>query len=140
MIIVDTNVLSELVRPRPNERVTAWFGAHPAGERWTTATTEAEMLIGLAIMPPGRRKAELQIAIATLLEGFEHRILPFDRDAAKQLPGVYLERRMAGCEPKLADSQIAAIARAHRAAVATRDSEDYAHSGITNVNPRTARP
>jgi predicted nucleic acid-binding protein len=138
MIIVDTNVLSELVRPHPDERVTAWFGAHGVEELWTTATTEAEMLIGLAVMPAGRRKAELQSAIATVLASFESRILPFDRDAARELASVYLERRMAGREPKFVDSQIAAIARVHGSAVATRDVDDFEHSGIDIINPWTA--
>jgi len=137
MIIVDTNVLSELVRPHPDERVTAWFGARGVEELWTTATTEAEMLIGLAVMPAGRRKAELQSAIATVLGSFENRILPFDRDATRQLAAVYLERRMAGREPKFVDSQIAAIARVHGSAVATRDVDDFEHSGIDVINPWT---
>ena len=135
MIIIDTNVLSELVRPRPNERVTAWFGTYGAQQLWTTALTEAEMLIGLAVMPTGRRKVELESAIAAMLGSFEGRILPFDRDAARQMPLVYLERRLAGCEPKFVDSQIAAIARAHGSAVATRDVDDFEHSGIDIINP-----
>jgi toxin FitB len=138
MIIVDTYVLSELVRERPNERVTAWFGTQDAQELWTTATTEAEMLIGLAAMPQGRRRTELQNAIAAVLGSFEHRILPFDRDAARQMPAVHLERRAANREPKFVDNQIAAIARAHGAAVATRDVGDFEHSGIEIINPWTA--
>jgi len=138
MIVVDTNVLSELVRPNPHKQVAAWFGAHRADELWTTAMTEAEMLIGLAVMPQGRRKSELQSAIAHVIDGFEDRILAFDRDAAQQLPAVYLERRTAKLEPKFVDSQIAAIARVHGAAVATRDVGDFEHSGVKIINPWTA--
>ncbi len=135
MIIVDTNVFSELVRAQPNERVIAWFGAQDIGDLWTTAITEAELLICLAMMPQGRRRAELESAIGAVLVRFEHRILSFDRDAARDLPVIFLARRAAKLEPKLADSQIAAIALAYGAVVATRDTDDFAQTGIQIVDP-----
>jgi hypothetical protein len=135
MIIVDTNVLSELVRARPDERVKSWFGLQAADELWTTAITEAEMLIGLAAMAKGHRRDELQAAVAAVLAAFEHRILPFDRDAARLLAAIYGERRTAKREMKFVDGQIAAIAKAHGAAVATRDVTHFAHSGVEIISP-----
>jgi predicted nucleic acid-binding protein len=138
MILLDTNVLSEFTNIRPNQAVTAWFEGQDIGELWTTAITETELLIGLAKMSEGRRKTELQIAIDAMLGLFEHRILPFDRDAAHRMPDVFLERRRANLEAKLADSQIAAIALAQGAAVATRDMADFSHTGVKIINPWTA--
>lgn len=140
MIVVDTNVLSELVRARPDERAMAWFGSHDANDLWTTAITEAEMLMGLAVMQQGRRKADLQDAVDAVLRGFEHRILPFDRPAAQVLPAIATARRAARLPTDHADGQIAAIARANGAAVATRNVADFAHCGITVIDPWTMSP
>ena len=121
MIILDTNVLSEFMRPAPAAAVATWLSRQNGDELWTTTITEAELLVGAAILPEGRRKAELARRIDATLSQFDHRILPFSRDAAQQLAIVFMQRRAVRLEIKLADGQIAAIARAHGAAVATRD-------------------
>lgn len=138
MIIVDTNILSEFTRASPAEDVVSWFASQNADELWTTAVTEAEMLIGLALLPDGRRRNELALAIEKVLSIFGHRILPFDREAAQQLPVIVIERRSAKLQTKEADGFIAAITRAHRATLATRNTADFEHCGINIVNPWTA--
>lgn len=138
MILLDTNVLSEFTKARPSQAVEAWFDMQDIHELWTTTITETELLIGLATMAEGRRKAELQRAIDTMLNLFDDRILPFDRDAAREMPDVFLKCRRANLEPKLADCQIAAIARAQGATVATRDMADFSHTGAKIINPWTA--
>jgi predicted nucleic acid-binding protein len=140
MIIIDTNVLSEFMRPAPVAAVATWLSQRDSDELWTTTVTEAELLVGAAVLPEGRRKAELAHRIDATLSQFGHRILPFDRDAAQQLAVVFAQRRAARREMKLADGQIAAIARAYGAAVATRDIDDFAHTGVDVINPWTARP
>ena len=140
MIIVDTNVLSEFMRPAPAAAVATWFARQDGDQLWTTTITEAELLVGAAILPDGKRKAELGRTIDATLQRFGQRILPFDRDAAQQLAVVFTQRRAVRLDIKQADGQIAAIARAYGAAVATRDIDDFAHTGVTVINPWTARP
>ena len=137
MIILDTNVLSEFMRPIPADIVASWLANQDRDQLWTTTITEAELLVGVATMPEGRRKNELALTIDATLSGFAHRILPFDRDAARQLPDVFLERRAARLEMKLADGQIAAIARLYGADIATRDMDDFVHTGLKLINPWT---
>jgi predicted nucleic acid-binding protein len=140
MIIVDTNVLSEFMRPAPAAAVTTWLGLQDGEQLWTTTITEAELHVGAAILPESKRKAELERNIDETLSRFGHRILAFDRDAARQLAAVFSQRRVRRLDMKLADGQIAAIARAYGATVATRDIQDFAHTGVVVVNPWTARP
>ena len=140
MIIVDTNVLSEFMRPAPAATVTTWLGKQDGDQLWTTTITEAELLAGAAVLPDGRRKAELERNIDATLSRFDHRVLAFDRDAARQLADVFARRRAQRLGTKLAGGQIAAIARAYGAAVATRDIEDFAHTGVIVINPWTAGP
>ena len=139
MIILDTNVLSEFMRPAPAAAVTDWLGRRDGEQLWTTTVTEAELLVGAAILPEGKRKAELERNIEATLSRFGHRILTFDRDAARQLAVVFSQRRAQCLDLKLADGQIAAIARAYGAAVATRDIENFAYAGIIVINPWTAQ-
>lgn len=138
MIIVDTNVLSEFMRPAPAAAVTIWLGRQDSEELWTTTVTEAELLVGAAILPEGKRKAELERNIDATLSRFGRRVLTFDRDAARQLAVVFSKRRAQRLDMKLADGQIAAIARAYGATVATRDIEDFAHTGVSIINPWTS--
>ncbi|HEY1708843.1 MAG TPA: type II toxin-antitoxin system VapC family toxin [Rhizomicrobium sp.] len=137
MIILDTNVLSEFTRAVPAPMLVAWFGSQDVTGLWTTTITEAEMLVGLALLPTGRRKNELSLAVEKLFGGFDQRILPFDRNAARELPAIVTQRRSARLQTRDADGQIAAIARAHDAAVATRNISDFEHCGIRIINPWT---
>ena len=137
MIVVDTNVLSEFMRAVPAPAVISWLGRQNLRALATTAITEAELLLGEALLPLGKRRNELALAIEKVLGMFADRILPFDRDAARQLPAVFVQRRAAGFEFKDADGRIAAIARVHGAAIATRDTIDFMHCGVDVINPWT---
>ena len=136
MIVLDTNVVSEPSQARPCKVVIDWFAAQDASQLFTTTPTEAELQYGLALMPAGRRRDELEKALQHFLATeLDQRILPFDGVAAREFGAVAAARRKAGLQIKVFDSQIAAIARAHRAAVATRDVADFEHSGVAIINP-----
>jgi predicted nucleic acid-binding protein len=136
MIILDTNVVSEPSQPRPFSTVMEWLAAQDGSELFTTTATEAELNYGLALMPAGRRREELANALSRfLVVELEQRILPFDRAAAREFGIIAAARRQAGLQIRVFDSQIAAIAKVHGAAVATRDVADFEHSGIEVINP-----
>lgn len=136
MIILDTNVLSEVMKPTPSPRVLRWVGQYPALRLFTTAITQAEILYGLELLPKGKRRSALQSAAeAMFAEEFAGRILPFDRDAALVFPEIACARRTVGRPLTEFDTQIAAIARARGAAVATRNTDDFDGCGIAVLNP-----
>jgi len=136
VIILDTNVLSEALKPVPAEQVLRWLGARPAGELFTTAITQAEMLYGLELLPEGERRTALDEAIGQIfLEGFRGRVLPFDGNAAAMLAKIVASRRATGRPIGQTDAQIAAIARSHGAAVATRNKADFEDCGVRVVDP-----
>lgn len=136
MIILDTNVISELLRPAPAEQVVAWLAAQDGEAVYFTAVGEAELRHGVAMLPAGRRRNSLSLAIDEILEeDFRDRILPFDRAAALAYGEVATERRAAGRPISQFDCQIAAIGRAYNAAVATRNTRDYEGCGIEVVDP-----
>jgi hypothetical protein len=136
MFIVDTNVLSEGSRPRPSTRVLDWLDAQPRTLLFTTTVCEAELRLGLAFLPAGRRRSSLDESMRRLFDDlFEGRVLPFDRVAASAYAEIGAERRRLGRPIGTLDAQIAAIARAHGAAVATRNVSDFTDCGIDIVNP-----
>lgn len=136
MILLDTNVVSELMRPAPAEAVLAWFAAQDAANLFLSAIGEAELRRGAAMLPAGKRRAQLMAAIdAMIAEDFADRILPFDSAAAQAFVLVFLERRAAGRPISFADCQIAATARAQGAAIATRNTADFADCGIAVIDP-----
>ena len=136
MIILDTNVLSELARPAPDQTVVGWLSAQPPDQMRLTVITEAELLTGIARMPAGRRKTELANTVASVLnDEFKDRILPFDRPAAAGYAPIFAARRASGRPISQFDCQIAAIARANEAAVATRNTRDFEDCGIEVINP-----
>ncbi|MBM3587765.1 MAG: type II toxin-antitoxin system VapC family toxin [Alphaproteobacteria bacterium] len=136
MILLDTNLISELMRPAPSEAVLAWFTVQDAAKLYLSAITEAELRRGAAMLPAGKRRHEVQAAIdAMLAEDFAGRILSFDSAAAQAFMQVFLERRAAGRPISFADGQIAAIARARQAAIATRNIADFAGCGIAVIDP-----
>ncbi len=140
MIVLDTNVLSELAKPDPDPTVLAWVAKQRRGELYTTAISEAELAYGLALLPKGRRRDALTQAVARLLgEGIGGRVLPFDRAAASTYGELAARRRAAGKPVATADGQIAAIARARGASiVATRDTGGFEGCGIKFANPWVA--
>jgi predicted nucleic acid-binding protein len=136
MIVLDTNVLSELLRPTPAPQVEGWLAAQDGASIYFTAVGEAELRHGVAILPAGRRRTALGAAIDGMLdEDFRDRILPFDRDAAGAYAVIAAARRAAGRPISQFDCQIAAIARAHGASVATRNTADYEGCGIALIDP-----
>lgn len=136
MIILDTNVLSEMMRPVPNAAVFDWLAAQPAPEVFTTAITQAEILSGLAYMPSGRRRKDLQErAGAMFSEDFTGRILAFDSQSANFYARILAARRAAGRPISELDAQIAAIAWQHDGLLATRNTADFNECGIQLVNP-----
>jgi len=139
MIVVDTNVLSEFARPSPEPSVVSWLSDQTNSNLCTTTITEAELLAGIALLPPGKLKAELENFAAATLQRFESRILPFDREAARQYPGIIAARRAAGLDMGSTDCQIAAIARAYGASIATRNVRDFRHCGVDIIDPWAAR-
>lgn len=136
MIVLDTNVLSELLRPIPAPRVEAWLAAHDGASVYFTSLGEAELRCGVAILPAGRRRTAIGAAIDDILdEDFRDRILPFDREAARAYAAIAAGRRAAGRPISQFDCQIAAIARAHGASVATRNTGDYDGCGVEVIDP-----
>lgn len=138
MIILDTNVLSELLRPTPARQVERWLATQDGAKVYFTTVGEAELRHGVSILPAGKRRSALTTAIEGLLgEDFRDRILPFDRPAARAYAIIAAERRAAGRPISQFDCQIAAIARAREATVATRNISDYEGCGIELINPWT---
>lgn len=138
MIVVDTNVLSELMREKPEERVLAWIDRQAGGSLFTTAVTEAEIRYGLALLPSGRRRSLLmQAADAAFGELFQGRVLPFDREASSFYATIAATRRASGRPISQFDCQIAAICRAKGAKLATRNMSDFIGCGIDLVDPWT---
>ena len=137
MIVLDTNVLSELGKPDPDASVLAWVARQRRAELCTTAVNEAELAYGLALLPKGRRRDALTQAVARLLgEGLGGRVLAFDRVAATIYGDVASKRRSARRPIATADGQIAAIARACGAnLIATRDSGGFEGCGVSLLNP-----
>lgn len=136
MIILDTNVVSELLRPAPSPAVEAWLAAQDGATVFFTAIGEAELRIGVAILPAGRRRTSLAEAIDAMLEeDFRHRILPFDTAAAQAYAAIAATRRAAGRPISQFDCQIAAIARIRQAFLATRSTVDYEDCGIEVIDP-----
>lgn len=136
MIVLDTNVLSEALRPTPSEKVLSWISSEPVDALFTTTITEAELLYGIALLPEGRRQRTLRAAVLRVLdEALAGRILPFDSGAARAFADIAATRRRAGRPIAEADARIAAIARSRGASVATRNLGDFADCGIDLVDP-----
>ena len=129
MIVIDTNVVSELMRLAPDPAVMTWFSAQDSAELYLTAVSEAELRAG-------RRRERLAAEVdAVVREDFAGRVLPFDSAAARAYAVIAASRRSMGRPILEADCQIAAIARARDAAVATRDGADFEHCGIAVIDP-----
>ena len=136
MIVLDTNVISELTRQAPAADVISWLDSMRAAEVATTAITAAELLYGVAKMPAGHRKTELATAVNGLLsDDFEGRVLPFDEPAVQRYADIVTRRERLGRPISTADAQIAAICRTIEATLATRNTNDFEEAGIELINP-----
>ena len=139
MLVLDTNVASELMRPAPASEVANWISERDATEMFLTAVSEAELLYGIAIIPAGRRRDMLAAAMTRWLDlGFSERILPFDSSAARAYAELASEKRLAGRPIGEADCQIAAISRSRGAVLVTRNVRDFEGTGVDVVNPWSA--
>lgn len=140
MIILDTNVVSELMRREPHPAVLRWVAAQPRALLHVTALTVAEILLGIELLPAGERRRLLAAQAEGLFaEDLAGRLLGFDAAVAPAYAAIVARRRRAGQPIGVVDAMIAAIARRHGAAVATRDG-DFADCGVPLINPWTEDP
>lgn len=136
MILLDTNVVSETLRPLRSRNVSDWFASTRREELFVSSVTKAELLLGLAIMPAGRRKMELATVIWRFLaQELRTEVLEFGSREAEHYAEIASERRTAGRPIGQSDAQIAAIARARGLSIATRNVRDFEGCGIVVVNP-----
>jgi len=139
MILLDTNVVSEVMKAAPNPAIIAWVDKAPRATLFVASVTEAELLYGVALLVPGRRRDGLARAIClTFARYFRGRVLPFDSAAASAFAEIAASRRKAGRPIGQSDAQIAAIARSRKATLATRDKADFEGCEVTVVDPWTA--
>lgn len=135
-VLLDTNVVSELIRKSPDPAVEAWVSGHVLEDLYFSAIGEAELRYGAAILPAGRRRETLVSEIEGMLrDAFGDRVLPFDSNAARQFAEIAAKRRSIGRRMAPADCQIAAIARSLNMAVATRNVRDFDDINVEVVNP-----
>lgn len=136
MILLDTCVISEPVRPRPDARVQAWLDNQAAESLFISSVSLAELLAGVEALPAGRRRTALAASLSSLLERlFANRVLAFDGTAAAEFPRILAATRRRGYTISFADAQIASIASAHGFSVATRDTGPFLAAGIPVIDP-----
>jgi predicted nucleic acid-binding protein len=135
VIVLDTNVVSELMRPSPAAEVVAWVRQQARGSLATTAVTVAEIRFGLARLPVGRRTAQLQQIADEVLAAFPAQVLPFDAAAAALYGDIAAARERVGHPIDALDAQIAAICRLREAPLATRNTKDFVHTGVELLDP-----
>lgn len=135
MIVLDTNVVSEAMKPAPDAAVMAWLNAQAAPTLYLSSVTLAELLFGIRSLPAGRRKNLLDRALTELLALFEDRVLPFDTDAARHYADLAVTARTGGRGFPTPDGYIAAVAASRGFIVASRDTAPYAAAGVTVIDP-----
>ena len=139
MIILDTNVLSALMRTSPDAAVVSWLDGLPADSIWVTSLTVFEVRFGLALLPRGRKRLGLEAAFEKVLEeDLENRVLDFDAPAAAAAARLAADRKSAGRSADLRDTLIAGIAQARRATIATRNTRHFEGLDVPVVDPWTA--
>jgi predicted nucleic acid-binding protein len=140
VIVLDTNVLSELARPKPNAAVLEWVDAQDSSTLVITALTAAEVRAGVSILPDGHRKREVDLRMESLLaETFAGFILAFEAGSADHYADIVADRRRAGRPIGAFDALIAAVCRQHEASLATRSTADFTGTGIQLINPWDSR-
>lgn len=134
--VLDTSVLSELLRDRPSPAVLAWLAAQAPDSLSVSAVTQAEMMLGARLLPKGKRRSALERALSAMFdEDFSGRVLPFDSRAVPAYVDILAERRLLGRPMSQFDAQIAAITRSQGATLATRNTADFEHCGIALIDP-----
>lgn len=135
MMLLDTNVVSEAMKPEPAAAVRAWLDAQAAETLYLSSVTIAELMFGIGGLPNGRQKDKLSAALEGVLELFADRILPFDARAARRYAELAVRARAAGRGFPTPDGYIAAIAAAHDFSVASRDTSAFTAAGLTVIDP-----
>lgn len=135
MILLDTNVVSEAMKPGPHPAVRGWLDAQAAETLFLSSVTVAELLFGVGALPDGKRRASLAAALDSVLALFGARILPFDTGAARRYANLAVKARAAGQGFPTPDGYIAAIAAAHGFSVASRDASPFEAAGLPVVDP-----
>lgn len=135
MIVLDTNVLSEPLRRRPDAAVLAWLST--VSDTAITAISAGELLIGVRSLPSGRRRTDLERAITDILDRFRERVLPYDLAAAERYAEMRERRRNAGRPLSTEDGMIAAVCSSRSASLATRNTGDFADIGVELIDPWT---
>lgn len=139
MIVLDTNVVSEPMRPAPDPHVLTWLNSQPAESLYLTSVSLAELLVGIGVIPVGRRRESLARSLDHLLDLFADRVLPFDQAAAGRYADMAVRARAVGQPLPPSDGYVAATAASHGFLVATRNARHFAHTGVEIINPWTAR-
>ncbi len=137
MILLDTNVVSEAMKPEPEPAVRSWLDEQTAETLFLSSVTIAELMFGIGSLPRGKRKDRLTAALDGVLELFAGRILPFDTGAARRYADLAVKARAVGKGFPTPDGYVAAIAAAHGFAVASRDASAFAAAGLTVIDPWT---
>jgi toxin FitB len=141
VILLDTNVVSEPMRHKPDRNLLAWLDAQPAESLYLSAVTLAELLLGIESLPADKRRKALSSALdKQIVALFGERIVPFDLGAAETYAKIVTRARRHGHSIAVADAQIAAIAASHQFSVATRDEAPFRAAGVLVINPWTATP
>ena len=135
MIILDSNVVSEVMGPRPDEKVLTWLDRQFRSSIWITSITEFEIRFGLNIMPSGNRRDAYSAGFESLLERIDHRIAAFDTDAAHRASALMASRRMQGRPREDRDTMIAGIVLSRQATLATRNVRDFEDMDAVVVDP-----
>ncbi len=138
MIVVDTNVISEMLRPAPDASVHAWAFATPSADLFTTSITLAEVRYGIERLPDGRRRDQLSDTAEEVFAAFESRVLPFDAAATRRYAVIMDRRDRLGRPITAFDAQIASICQAAGASLATRNTRDFTDTGIDLIDPWAA--
>ncbi len=140
MIVLDTNVVSEAMKPEPHPAVRAWLNDQAAETLYLSSVTLAELLFGIAALPAGKCKDMLALTLDGLTGLFKDRVLPFDTDAARRYAELAVLARTSGRGFPTPDGYIAAIAASRSFIVASRDTAPYEAAGVSIINPWDARP
>ena len=136
VIVLDTNVVSELMRPKPDVKVTSWVNGLPRQEIWITTVSIFELRFGIEIHAKGQRRSHLEDSLARILEvGFHDRVLSFDEKAANAAAGLSAKERIMGRSKEVRDTFMAGIVSAHRADLATRNVRHFQGFDIRVINP-----
>lgn len=136
MIILDTNIVSELMKQAPSKMLLSWIDEQDSADLYVTSITIAEIMYGLHILPSSKRRTQLETAFdMTMREAFAYRILPFDDKAAHQYGELMAKSKAQGQTMSVCDGQIAAIALTYQFTLATRNIKDFTKTGVSLVDP-----